>query len=82
MMMKLKKWSLVKISFNKALSLQDKWKSSSLHVPQHAGGENERQEESTGVTALPAKKRRLVDILSTTNLSQKAISIKERVKES
>ena len=45
------------------------------------GGENERQEESTNVSAAPTKKRRLVDILSTTNLPQEALSIEERVKE-
>ena len=40
-----------------------------------AGGENERQEESTDVSAAPAKKRRLVDIVSTTNLPQEAMSV-------
>ena len=46
-----------------------------------ADGENERQEESIDVSAAPAKKRRLVDILSTTNSPQEAMSNEERVKE-
>ena len=47
-----------------------------------ASGENEGQEESTDdVSAALAKKRRLVDILSTTNLPQEAMSIEECVKE-
>ena len=45
------------------------------------GGKNERQEESTYVSAAPTKKRRLVDILSTTNSPQEAMSIEEHVKE-
>ena len=40
------------------------------------GGENERQEESTDVLAAPAKKRRLVDILSTATSSQEAMRLR------
>ena len=46
-----------------------------------ADGENERQEESTGPSAAPTKKRRLVDILCTTNSPQEGMSNEERVKE-
>ena len=46
-----------------------------------AGGENKRQKESTDVSTAPAKKRRLADILSTTNSPQEAMSIEEHVKE-
>ena len=44
-------------------------------------GENERQEESTGPSAAPTKKRRLVDILCTTNSPQEDMSIEDRIKE-
>ena len=77
----MKQWLLVKVSFNKALSLQDKWKSSSLHVPQQVVIMKGKRSLHIGILAAPAKKRRLVDILSTTNLSQEAMSIEERVKE-
>lgn len=62
--------------------MQDEWKSNSLQRPP-AGGENERQEESTDVLAAPAKKRRLANILSITTSSQdaKRLSIDERVTE-
>ena len=45
--------------------------------------ENERQEESTDVIAAPAKKRRVVDILSTATSLQDAmrLSIDEHVRE-
>ena len=46
-----------------------------------ADGENERQDESTGPSAAPTKKRRLVDILCTMNSPQEGMSIEERVKE-
>ena len=63
------------------MSLQDEWKSSDLHVLQQLVKMKDKKYLCTDASAVLAKKRRLVDILSAMNSPQETMSNEEHVKE-